>query len=95
MLGSDLGVALLPKVDGKVMHPMSSTFVLALPNYTQHAKIMQHLIKEFSEDLFKQQDNQRLVYEKTHSYYLFPEHIFKNLAKKLREIVWLCFNKWR
>lgn len=82
MLGSDLGVALLPKVDGKVMHPMSSTFVLALPNYTQHAKIMQHLIKEFSE-FVQQQDNQQLVYEKTQ---LLPISIayFQELSKKAK-----------
>lgn len=64
MLGSDLGVALLPKVNGKTMHPMASTFVLALPNYKQHSKIKQQLIKDFSE-FVQQQDNQRLVYEKT------------------------------
>ncbi len=65
MLGSDLGVALLPKVDGEVNVPdVKYHLCWPLPNYAQRAKIMQHLIKEFSE-FVQQQDNQRLVYEKT------------------------------
>lgn len=64
MLGADLGVALLPKVNGKIMHGMASTFVLAIPNYADKTKDKQLLIKEFSE-FVQQQRNQKLVYEKT------------------------------
>ncbi|WP_413517041.1 extracellular solute-binding protein [Photobacterium phosphoreum] len=64
MLGDNLGVALLPKVKGKTMHPMASTFVLAVPNYTLKSKEKKQLIKDFSE-FVQQQNNQRAVYEKT------------------------------
>ena len=64
MLGDNLGVALLPKVKGRTMHPMVSTFVLAIPNNSKQSKEKQQLIKDFSE-FVQQQSNQKLVYEKT------------------------------
>lgn len=64
VLGDDLGVAVLPKINGHRMHPMSSTFVLAIPNYERHSKQKQQLIKAFSE-FVQQPSSQQLVYEKT------------------------------
>ncbi len=64
MLGDKLGVAILPKVNGKTMHPMSSTFVLAVPSNSQHSKEKQELIKDFAE-FVQQSKNQHAVYEKT------------------------------
>ncbi|MEC6825302.1 extracellular solute-binding protein [Photobacterium piscicola] len=64
MLGDDLGIAVLPKADGKTMHPMSSTFVLAVPNNSKRSKDKQQLIKNFAE-FVQQPNNQQMVYEKT------------------------------
>lgn len=64
MLGEDLGVAILPKINGHRMRPMGSTFVLAIPNYERHSKQKQQLIKAFSE-FVQQPSSQQLVYEKT------------------------------
>ena len=78
MLGDNLGVAVLPKVDGKTMHPMSSTFVLAVPSQSQYSKDKQELIKDFSK-FVQQPTNQQAVYEKTK---LLP--ISMNYYRKLR-----------
>ena len=64
MLGDNLGVAVLPKVNGKTMHSMSSTFVLAVPSNSQHSKEKQELIKDFA-GFVQQPKNQHAVYEKT------------------------------
>ncbi|WP_279146287.1 sugar ABC transporter substrate-binding protein [Photobacterium carnosum] len=65
MLGDDLGVAVLPKVNGNTMHPMASTFVLAIPSCSLRLKDKQKLIKSFAKFVQKL-SNQQAVYEKAH-----------------------------
>ena len=67
-LGDNLGVALFPTLNGKVMHPMSSTFVMSIPDLNNSSKEKQKLIKEFA--LFVQHEsNQKQIYKKNR---LFP-----------------------
>ncbi|WP_256383948.1 sugar ABC transporter substrate-binding protein [Photobacterium toruni] len=65
MLGDNLGVALLPKVDGKIIYPMSSTFVLAFSRDSERSKEKLQVIKHFSK-FVQQLSNQKVVYSKTH-----------------------------
>lgn len=64
MLGNNLGVAVLPKVDGKIMHSMASTFVLAIPSNSLKSEENKQLVKQFVE-FVQQPSNQQAVYEKT------------------------------
>ncbi|WP_233220383.1 extracellular solute-binding protein [Photobacterium sp. GB-50] len=63
-MGNALGVALLPTVDGNVMHPMSSTFLLSLPNYNNHTLHKKALIKKFAK-FIQRLSIQQLVYKET------------------------------
>ncbi|KPA53930.1 sugar ABC transporter substrate-binding protein [Photobacterium lucens] len=64
-MGDNLGVALLPTIDGKQMRSMKSTFVISLPNYSVRSKQKRKLIEQFVK--FVQRPTiQKLVYEKTH-----------------------------
>ncbi|MEC6816684.1 extracellular solute-binding protein [Photobacterium toruni] len=65
MLGDNLGVTVLPKIKGNTMYSMTSTFVLAIPNFLLRSKEKQKLIEHFSK-FVQQLSNQQIVYEKTH-----------------------------
>lgn len=63
-MGDDLGVALLPTLNGKQMQPMSSTFLLSLPNYKNHSVDKKVLIEKFAK-FIQQERIQHLIYEDT------------------------------
>ncbi|WP_305463798.1 sugar ABC transporter substrate-binding protein [Photobacterium leiognathi] len=81
-MGENLGVALLPTINGSQMRSMKSTFVLSLPNYSSRPKQEKKLIEKFAK--FVQRPSiQTLVYEKTR---LLPvsEHLLGEYKKQAK-----------
>ncbi|WP_245905433.1 sugar ABC transporter substrate-binding protein [Photobacterium lipolyticum] len=79
-LGDNLGVTLLPTVEGKVMHPMKSTFVFAIPEKSRDGSNKKEHIRHFLK-FVQRKDNQEWVYQ---SHRLLPvdQKLFNQVVKQ-------------
>ncbi|BBC41662.1 maltose-binding periplasmic protein [Photobacterium damselae subsp. piscicida] len=78
-MGDNVGLAMLPSLNGHKMHGLKSTFVLAMPEFDQRSVLVQNQLKRFIE-FVQRKANQKWVYDK---YHLLPvsNSLFLQLKK--------------
>lgn len=78
-MGDNVGLAMLPSLNGHKMYGLKSTFVLAMPECDQRSVLVQNQLKRFIE-FVQRKANQKWVYDK---YHLLPvsNSLFLQLKK--------------